>query len=1183
MGLYAELKDGYLDDVYSAASKQLDDCKQDLSFIKKPTELGDYARYIQALRMCKGRASKITLEFDPMVIKQRLNDKYKDIIDTHINREVVINEKYTAMVEEKVAELTNVAKEYNQGVRDEFDAQNKVYVELEEKRKVLTQYADEIVGVCADYGITTTDVDIDNSSFTVEELGDIYDEYIKYLGKSKNHMNIVAEIRRKVPDIKTQGIILGSILLLALTPLRYGIAGAVLYLIIRTQLKAEEKLKYFSVLLGLLYNIKPLEMGFQSSIDETQFVSEEVDLDNDENLQKIADDWQNELNSLDQADPNLQLDEEKAKMTNDYPELVAEIKTLETDFKADQEEFIKEVNDLIVKAQAEFEEKKANVKLLGQDVQESVVFNTKFKLGCQNGVLEEVYDIGLSNIIIKPSEDKTLLRKFIQVLFANALCNVRPTNISTILYDPNNSCQDLISFYNDELQRFIALETDKLEDILKDLKAVAEKNLRDMRGQTINEFNEEAERINKTPKDYKLLVVLSQPKKIEEDEALREFMKYSAKLGVFVWVVSNIDVEGVKVFNKPFEGVKNPYDIEEGVFGHMVADTLVKAMESTKSPALFWKDFVDIAIPEKDIWTGNAGSDIELYPGFWEGDPTMYKPFTVGNEGNVHMIGVGGTGAGKSVFLNHLICCIARKYHPKEVELWLADFKGVEFKAYLSSEERPFMLPHIKACMCTSDGDYATSVFKALRNMSDGRNDDMKAIGVKNLPSWRAKVSTLIGQEKPQALLELHKKDPSYNPIWTEDDIWPRVLFVCDEFQVIFEKADTNNLTSIKADITQLAKVARASGVHIFFTSQSMKKTLSADILQQFTLRFALRCDKEVSQEILGTSKASDIKEKNGYLIVKSLGMTNEEQRKYRTPFLNDSPPKTGGLSEFHQVIKSIYDRAVNEGFKFRDVITYEESTTHKVEEIDEVYRNVSGIPDSGMMLLGMRMTYDVNKAPDNIVLTPVNNSHVFSAFSDTEDKVNFYKTIMQNIKNHREQGTVFINSQVSDLHYLCELDQDVSEDLLPFSNEKVDVGTLIQMFKSIYETRVQSKDRTPAYYILIGWDKANGFGVDRDSSLTSAMASLLQKCGEFNMHFIFINTICGQIPMSVMDACFYKVCGKVDETTSSNLMNSRIASKVDENFSNGYMYINRGGEIKRAKIYKYNITREIKKTEFVM
>lgn len=1183
MSLYTELKDEYLNDVYDAAGKKLDECKQDLEFIKKPTELGDYARYIQALKMCKGRAAKITLEFDPMVIKQRLNDKYKNIVDEHINREVVINEKYTAMVEEKVASLTNEAVEHNQSVRADFDEQNRVYVELEEKRKVLTQYADEIVNVCAEYGITTTDVDIDNSSFTVEELGGIYDEYIKYLSKTKNHMNVITEFRKRFPDVMTQGGILLGFLLLALTPIRYGIAGAILYLIVRTQLKTEEKLKYFSVLLGLLYNIKPLEMGFQSDIDESKLVSEEVDLDNDEEMKVIEEEWQKELDALDKEDPSLELEKDKAEMTNDYPELLAEIKTLEMDFKNDQVEFITSVSELIEKAQKEFEEKKANVKLLGQEVQESVVFNTKFKLGCQNGVLEEVYDIGLNNIIIKPSSDKVALRKFIQVLFANALCNVRPTNLTAILYDPNNSCQDLISFYTDELQRFIELETDKLEEILKGLKATAEKNLRDMRGQTINEFNMEAERINKTPKDYKLLVVLSQPKKLEEDEALREFMKYSAKLGVFVWVVSNIDVEGVKVFNTPFEGVRNPYDIEEGAFGHMVAETLVKAIETTKSPALMWQDFVSVAIPDKEIWSGDASKDIELFPGFWEGDPTMYKPFTVGNEGNVHMIGVGGTGAGKSVFLNHLICCIARKYHPKEVELWLADFKGVEFKAYLANEERPFMLPHIKACMCTSDGDYATSVFKALRNMSDGRNDDMKAVGVKNLPSWRAKVSTLIGQPKPKALLELHKDEPSYNPIWTEDDIWPRVLFVCDEFQVIFEKADSNNLTSIKADITQLAKVARASGVHIFFTSQSMKKTLSPDILQQFTLRFALRCDKEVSQEILGTSKASDIKERNGYLIVKSLGMSNEEQRKYRTPFLNDSPPKTGGLSEFHQVIKSIYERAVAEGFKFRDVITYEESTTHKVEEIDDVYNNVSGIPDSGMFLLGMRMTYDVNKAPDNIVLTPVNNSHIFSAFSDTEDKVNFYKTIMRNLSNHREKGTVFINSQVSDLHYLCELDTDVNPELQHLSNEKVDVGTLVQLFRSVYDNRVATKDRTPAYYILIGWDKATGFGVERDSSITSMMATLLQLCGEYNMHFIFINTICGQIPMTVQDACYYKVCGKVEEMVSSNLMGSRIASKVDENFKNGYMYINRGGEIKRAKIYKYDITRKISKTEFVM
>ena len=111
----------------------------------------------------------------------------------------------------------------------------------------------------------------------------------------------------------------------------------------------------------------------------------------------------------------------------------------------------------------------------------------------------------------------------------------------------------------------------------------------------------------------------------------------------------------------------------------------ITAIENAKPKGLLWSDFINNVVPEDKTWTGDASKYIDFYPGYEEGDPSKFKPYTVGNDGNIHAIGVGTSGAGKSVFLNHLIGTMCRKFDPTQLELWLCDFKGVEFTAYMKA------------------------------------------------------------------------------------------------------------------------------------------------------------------------------------------------------------------------------------------------------------------------------------------------------------------------------------------------------------------------------------------------------------------------------------------------------------------------------------------------------------------
>ena len=296
----------------------------------------------------------------------------------------------------------------------------------------------------------------------------------------------------------------------------------------------------------------------------------------------------------------------------------------------------------------------------------------------------------------------------------------------------------------------------------------------------------------------------------------------------------------------------------------------------------------------------------------------------------------------------------------------------------------------------------------------------MKILQVKNMPGWNSRVKGLLGTRKPQELIEAHQRKQGLTPYGLRQ-IYGREYYLYVMSSRLYSRKLNKDVDSIKEDITQISKVARACGMHIFFTSQSMKGTISSDTLANFSLRFALRCEPEVSQDIINSTRASDIKEPYGYLIVKSLEMkTPEEQKRYKTPFLADKPGSGKETSsELFDNIKYLNDLAIERGFPERDVITYEEATKHPIQELIDTYKNpliAEKLPDSGVFFLGNRMAYNENRAPDNIIIGAKNNSNIMSVCGDYNDYVLWFNQLMCNIQNNKVPGTVIINSQVEDL-----------------------------------------------------------------------------------------------------------------------------------------------------------------------
>lgn len=1175
-----EVVAGFLEDRFQPVQNKLLICRDSIKSIKVPTELTEFKQFYANLAQMDDAITEITLKLDPREIGRRIEELYACQRTAKADEEKKIRQKYEQLIDSKKNELHEEAVLHNNTVTAEWASENQKYIRLEEKRRQLEAYSDVVQETCQRYSIVSSDCNIIADDFTVETLNAEYDRALLFLQKKGQSSNAIKIFRQKVPNTYVQISVCFAVFVICFTPLLDIFAILFFLLTGIKQFGVGKVVSTYARIYALTYNIQPLNMGYTETVDSSQLTAAEI-TDSDERLKAILDEQAKEIEGLNKAGIDEDLDKTKLEYASRFTEIQKLFAEKALEITALKQDIRKLLNEIRQRGEANEQDARKRIKYLCDRFSTDYALDTNFTLGLKDGLIEEKINVGHRNIIIRPGDNQRLLTEFMQVLLVNILLNVKGYLMDVTVIDPNSRCQDFMMFYEQELTKdSLHLNEVDLSTALKDGTAFIDKNMKEMHGMAIATFNKTCQEKNSTPREYKVIFVVSQPGDLVTKEEWLGVLRTSARYGLMFVVVTDADVSTIRndvfIFNKPFEGITQSYPVQAGVFAKKFKDCYANLLKASKTPPLTYSTFMDRFVTEDKKWWNRrrlAAKDrnikdfdndyIRICPGYYEGDPDKADVYSVGHNGDVHAIGVGGSGAGKSVFLNFVILQLCTLYSPEELELWLVDFKGTEFSKYIASPLNDFKaLPHVKACLCTSDGDFAGSLYAAFAQDSKNRNELFNTVGVKSLKDYNNKMKL---QGQPEKRL-------------------PRILMINDEFQVIFQNTDPKVLDQIKTDMGFVAKLGRSTGNHMFFTSQSMSGTLSTDILVQFQLRFALKCAAEVSTAILDTKLASLIKEPNGFLYVRGgIHAGTNVLPKYRTPFINDERPtneagvETGEMSEVEKAICVIFDEAQKIGFKQDRVITYKESTTHSINEITSFYEKNKdrGEELKDLFLLGESMTYTPSIAPQHVKLSAKNNRHIFSVFNNYEDLVNFYKTILFNIRHAIQKCDFIINSQVADLYHLCELDKDIPEDLQMLATEKTKIAEFIGIIGDIYQSRVSAgKKDEPLYVICIGWDKGDGFGIEKDFTLVSRIQVLLQKCAEYHVHFIFICSSNGSITEPVRSACSYRICGKASENDSLSVLDTKQAYKAK--MRSGFFYLLEAGKVTRGKIYQYGMTREI-------
>ncbi len=231
-------------------------------------------------------------------------------------------------------------------------------------------------------------------------------------------------------------------------------------------------------------------------------------------------------------------------------------------------------------------------------------------------------------------------------------------------------------------------------------------------------------------------------------------------------------------------------------------------------------EFRRIAIPAAQRWTGDTTDGLDVRIGVdSRGEP---QHFVMGVRGVHHGLVGGDVRMGKTNLLHVLINQLALRYPPEELELYLLDFKEVEFDAYLTER-----LPHARAITSRTDREFGLSMLRRFHDEIDRRARLCREAKVTDLADYRRETGLPL----------------------------PRALVIMDEFQVLFSSEDrlAREAGQLLADI---AKRGAAFGLHLLLATQSPGGSLTAylrPVYEQMALRIALGCTQpSVSQAILG-------------------------------------------------------------------------------------------------------------------------------------------------------------------------------------------------------------------------------------------------------------------------------------------------------------------------------------------
>lgn len=207
-----------------------------------------------------------------------------------------------------------------------------------------------------------------------------------------------------------------------------------------------------------------------------------------------------------------------------------------------------------------------------------------------------------------------------------------------------------------------------------------------------------------------------------------------------------------------------------------------------------------------------------------------------------HLLVAGATGAGKSVFINALICSLLYRFSPEELGLLMIDPKMLELTQYEG-------IPHLVMPVVTDTPRASLALKWTVREM-ERRYDLMSRVGARNIHAFNHKVREGIVEKHLQRL----SKEELQLLRYEEVKPMPFLVVVIDELSELMMVSAKD----VELSIARLAQMARAGGIHLIVSTQRPSvDVLTGLIKANFPARVSFQVSSKVdSRTILDTQGA---------------------------------------------------------------------------------------------------------------------------------------------------------------------------------------------------------------------------------------------------------------------------------------------------------------------------------------
>ncbi|MBI5714837.1 MAG: hypothetical protein HZC38_15670 [Chloroflexi bacterium] len=490
--------------------------------------------------------------------------------------------------------------------------------------------------------------------------------------------------------------------------------------------------------------------------------------------------------------------------------------------------------------------------------------------------------IGSKNVLIEASgAGKDRARALMQSMILRLLVTLPPGKLRLICVDPvglGSTVAGFIKGLPDILtDGYASFEESQIDQRLADLETkmanIKQKYL-GVSFATMEEYNAKAGQVEEP---YRLLVIADFPARFSDAAAQRLIsiatngpgtgvymlamvdadmkMPYNFNLGALKWTSSIISCnQSNDVWaDSDFQGSKLTLDVIPSISQFEWMVRLVG--EAAVASSVVKVPFSSFALSEAKWWAGDSRAGMQATLGQFGARETQI--FTIDEKLLSSALVIGKTGSGKSTLLHGLIIGLVTKYSPNDLELYLLDFKQVEFMDYA----REF-LPHAKVVAVKSEREFGLSVLRGLDAELQRRKDLFGVERVSLLSDYRIKTSKAL----------------------------PRILLIADEFQELFSYDDAL-ATEVGLILDRLVRQGRAFGINVLLASQTLAgaNSFSSATKNQIPIRIALQCSDADSRLVLSDeNNQARLLERPGEAIYNAANGRIEGNNRFQVFFLDD-------------------------------------------------------------------------------------------------------------------------------------------------------------------------------------------------------------------------------------------------------------------------------------------------------